>query len=453
MKDVVLVYPYVDPPHNRSIFRFPPLGLGYLAAYLRERGFAVDATFIGEATAIERVKQYEPRIIGVYSMFTMKEASIRFARALKGSCERVVVGGPLPTVEPESFLADFDMVAIGEGEETICQIACEFEPEKVGGIAYRVHNEGDSKSELEDVHFKFTEPNPLINDLDTLPFPARDLFDNEAYINYYKKRGIAPTTSSITSRGCPFRCDFCSRPIFGNTFRERSASNIVDEVQQILQLGYERIFFQDDCFTLTKNRIYRFCDEIERRGIKFSWECLSRVDNMSLETARLMKNTGCDRVFFGLESGSDRVLKIMNKNVTVQQSRKAVESAHEAGLKTGTFFILGYPGEDNYSMLETLHLAVRLPTDYLSFTYPYPIPGTPLYERLKDNKVNVSFEPNHGRLIQHKLIYDSEFPELKLRFGIFKGIGLHYLKRYLGPISPIVVKPLEVLTDLVFKAL
>lgn len=454
MTDVVLVYPYIDPPNNNSIFRFPPLGLGYLASYLRERGFTVsivDATFMGERSAIESVKKLRPRIIGVYSMFTMKEASIRFARALRNSCQRLVVGGPLPTVEPESYLNDFDIVAIGEGEKTILQIAEGLELQDVGGIVYKSSTEGIEEGILNNI--VYTEPNPIIEDLDTIPFPARDLFDNEAYISYYRRKGIPPTTSSITSRGCPFRCDFCSRPIFGNSFRERGAKNIVDEVEDILKLGYKRIFFQDDCFTLTKNRIHEFCDEVDERGLQFSWECLSRVDNMCLETANRMKETGCERVFFGLESGSNRILKVMNKSATVEQGRNAVESAHQAGLKTGTFFILGYPGEDNESMLETLHFAQRLPTDYLSFTYPYPIPGTPLYERLKEKGINGSFELHQKGLIQHKLIYRSEFNERKLRFGVLKGLGLHYLKKYLGPANPVVVKPLEVLSDIVFRIL
>ena len=293
---------------------------------------------------------------------------------------------------------------------------------------------------------------PLEN-LDSIPLPSRDLFDNEGYIQYYKKSRNPAVTSIITSRGCPFACDFCSHPIFGSSFRERSPSNIVDEVEQVLSLGYKRVFFQDDCFTLTKKRVIQFCDEVDRRGLKFGWECLSRVDNMDVETAKRMREAGCYQVFFGLESGNERVLKIMNKSATPDQGRRAVEAAHLAGLKTGAFFIFGYPGDDDESMLETLQFASHLPLDYLGFTLPYPIPGTPLYERVKTRMMEGDPEPQQKGLIQHQLIYYSDFSEVKLKFGIGKAMVQHHLRRRLGPLSPIIVVPFEVLTDGIFRIL
>jgi len=274
LTDIVLVYPYVDPPRNKSIFRFPPLGLGYIAAYLRDTGFnvsIVDATFTGETIAIERVKELNPRIVGVYSMFTMREASLRFARALRESCELIIVGDPLPTVEPETYIGDFDVAAVGEGEETMLEIARGDNLRDVNGIVYREREGKPLRTNEEGGEVIRTRARRVLQNLDSVPLPARDLFDNAAYIDYYKKRHDPPTTSAITSRGCPFACDFCSHPIFGESFRERSASNMADEVKQILDLGYKRVFFQDDCFTLTKRRVVKFCDEVEKRGLMFGW--------------------------------------------------------------------------------------------------------------------------------------------------------------------------------------
>lgn len=456
MTDVALVYPYVDPPRNKSIFRFPPLGLGYIAAHLREAGHTVDiidATFTNEAIAIEKTRALKPRIIGVYSMFTMREASLRVARALRDDCEIIITGGPLPTVEPETYLTDFDAAAVGEGEETMLEIVSGDRLRDVNGIVFREREgkplrPGDAGGEV--VH---TPQRRVLGDLDAVPLPARDLFDNGNYIRYYKRRGDLPTTSAITSRGCPFACDFCSHPIFGESFRERSPQNMVDEVEQILNLGYERVFFQDDCFTLTKSRVIKFCDEVSSRDLHFGWECLSRADSMDSDTATRMRAAGCDHVFFGLESGSDRVLKIMNKSATPEMGRRAVEAARVGGLKTGAFFIFGYPGDDTESMLETLHFANSLPLDYLSFTYPYPIPGTPLYERVKDKMMEGNPEAQQKGLIQHQLIYYSEIPEIKLKFGIIKGLTLHYLRQHLGPAAPILIKPLEELSDGIFRLL
>jgi anaerobic magnesium-protoporphyrin IX monomethyl ester cyclase len=456
LTDVALVYPYVDPPRNRSIFRFPPLGLGYIAAHIRDKGYKVeivDATFQGESAAVEKTRVLKPRIIGVYSMFTMREASLRFARALKDNCELLVSGGPLPTVEPETYLNDFDAAAVGEGEQTMLEILREDKLKDVNGLVFRENEGRHLRAGQKGGKVVHTPPRKVMKNLDAIPLPARDLFDNTKYIDYYHRRGDPPTTSAITSRGCPFACEFCSHPIFGESFRERSPQNMVDEVEQILGLGYKRVFFQDDCFTLTRGRVTKFCDEVERRNLKFGWECLSRVDSMDKETAMRMRDAGCDQVFFGLESGNNRVLKIMNKSATPEMGRRAVEAARAGGLRTGAFFIFGYPGDDNDSMLETLHFADSLPLDYLSFTYPYPIPGTPLYERVKEKMMEDNPEPQQKGIVQHQLIYYSEISEAKLRFGIIKGLSIHQIKRRLGRAAPIITKPLEVITDSVFRLL
>ena len=456
MADVVLVYPYVNSDPNNSIFRFPPLGLGYLASYLRKNGFSVtivDATFIGEEAAIQRVKESQPKIIGIYSMFTMKEATIRFAQALSGSCEVIVAGGPMSTVDPTSYLEYFDIVAVGEGEETLLDLVNKKKFSEIPGIVFREQYGRLLRSDEKGGKIVKTVARAPLENLDSIPLPSRDLFDNEGYLQYYKRRGSPTATSIITSRGCPFACDFCSHPIFGSSFRERSPGNIADEVEQALKLGYERVFFQDDCFTLTKKRVIQFCDEVEKRGLRFGWECLSRVDNMDKEMALRMKEAGCVQVLFGLESGNERVLKIMNKSATPDQGRSAVEAAHEAGLKTGAFFIFGYPGDDDDSMLETLRFASYLPLDYIGFTLPYPIPGTPLYERVKDRMLEGNPEPKQKGLIQHQLIYYSDFSEVKLKFGIGKAMIQHYLRRWLGPAAPIIVYPFEALTDGIFRML
>jgi anaerobic magnesium-protoporphyrin IX monomethyl ester cyclase len=255
----------------------------------------------------------------------------------------------------------------------------------------------------------------------------------------------------MTSRGCPFNCDFCSKPVFGESFRQRSPGNVIAEVQEILSLGYERVFFQDDCFTLSPRWVSSFCDEIGRRGVEFEWECLSRVDSLTIELAREMREAGCRRVFFGLESGSDEVLKIMNKSTTVERARSAVQAASEAGIETGAFFILGYPGETDETILETIRFAVGLPLDYLSFSLPYPIPGTGLYAKLRDDLRVDRLEPRHKRLIDHELIYRSEFSETKLKYAIMKAMAQFHARKRLGAVAPLFTVPFEAFTDRVFR--
>ena len=258
----------------------------------------------------------------------------------------------------------------------------------------------------------------------------------------------------ITSRGCPFSCDFCSRPIFGTKIRSRSIGNIVDEVEQITTLGYERVWFADDCFTLNRYHLIEVCSEMVRRKVDIGWECLSRVDTMDKEVAECMKRAWCLRVFFGIESGNDSVLNIMNKHVTTSQAKSAVYTAKAAGVKTGAFFIVGYPGESNKTVLDTMRFASSLPLDYLSFTLPYPIPGTSLHECVKDKRVYIEDwqEPKNYRLIRHKLLYASEFSEGKLKFAIWKAHAQFYGMKFLGKAGYSVFgKPFERLTDFTFE--
>lgn len=452
MIKVTLVYPFFRPIYDSSIFRFPPLGLGYIASSLVKHGIDVeliDCTFLSQQEALLRIKRSKPQIIGFYSMFSMKKTSIDMAVKLRNDCKLLVAGGPLPTLDPMSYLDVFDLVVIGEGEESMVELTECYEKgadfSTIQGIVYRHNGE-----------VKFTEPRRFIENLNSLPFPSRDLFDNDSYKRHYIRRFGYSISPLITSRGCPFSCDFCSRPVFGQSFRVRSATNIVDEIEEIVELGYDRVWFADDCFTLNREQIIDVCNELWRRGLKVGWECLSRVDTMDADVARIMKSAGCIRVFFGIESGTNRILDLMRKQITIEQARKGVCVAKEAGLQVGAFFILGYPGENDESVLETVRFASGLPLDYLSFTLPYPIPGTVLSERVKkDSGFTVEQdweEPKNWGLIRHKLLYNAGFSEKKLKFAIGKATLQYYGHKYLGNrIYNIIGLPFESLTDSAFR--
>jgi anaerobic magnesium-protoporphyrin IX monomethyl ester cyclase len=292
-----------------------------------------------------------------------------------------------------------------------------------------------------------------IKDLNTIPFPARELFDNDLYKRYYIKHFGYTMTSMISSRGCPFTCDFCSKPVFGDTFRQRSPKNIVDEMQTIEYQRYDTIWFADDCFTLHKDRVMDICYEIISRGLKIKWQCLSRADTLDHEMAKYMREAGCQMVYFGLESGNNEILKkIMNKNIKVQTARNAVCTAKNAGLKTGAFFIIGYPEEKNETILNTIDFAISLPLDYASFTLPYPIPGTGLYKKVKktlQNKKNARI-----KFIDQSLEFQYEFSEFKLKFAIIKAAIQFRIKKYFGDTGDkIFGKPFKLITDKIFKAL
>lgn len=455
MTSVLLIYPYFHPSHDRSIFRFPPLGIGYIAASLRNAGHKVsvlDCTFMDRQEALNKAHHTGANVVGIYSMATMREDSLRFARYLRSKSELLVAGGPLPTCDPVSFLDDFDTVVIGEGERTIVDLLSAYEcnrsPDSIPGIAYwKADHDRKNGSHGEIV---FTSPRKLEPDLDSIALPARDLLPNSKYIDFSKKRYGHATTSVMTTRGCPFSCEFCSNKVFGISYRERSPANVIDEVEQALSFGYDRIHFADDVFTLKRERIAMICEEIKKRDLHFKWECLARADSINRDIAGVMRQAGCDRIFFGIESGNDSVLKLMNKRITVDKARQAVIAAHSAGLKSGAFFILCYPGETDDTVLNTIRFATSLPLDYLSFTMPYPLPGTALYERVQ-HKINREWEAKPGLMNDHSLIFNADFSEAKMKYAILKGEVQFRMRKSLGKSASFVVKPFEILSDAVFR--
>lgn len=446
---VTLVYPNFRAYDDNSIFRFPPLGLGYIAAVLMKNGFSVDildCTFMSQKYALKQIRDSNPKIIGIQSMFSMRDKAIEIARLLRKDCELLIAGGPLPTINPEAFLKDFDVVVLGEGEQTMLDLVRAFENGNnffsVPGIIYV-----DQQSR----EIRRTSERIIIKNLDDVPFPARELFDNSSYKRYYMKKFGYSITTVMTSRGCPFTCDFCSRPVFGNGFRSRTATNIVDEIEKVLSMGYDRIWFADDCFTLNKRRLIEVCSEIMKRKMKVGWECLSRVDTLDSKLVKRMKQAGCLRIFFGIESGDDSILARMGKNITANNAEEAVRLCNTQGVKVGAFFILGYPGENEKTLLKTVKFASSLKLDYLSFTLPYPILGTPLYERLKGEIIADEKEVNQ-HVLKQKLLFKSGISASKLKFAIIKGMTHFYIQKYLDKrVRKQINSIVDLLTDTIYK--
>jgi len=455
MTSVLLIYPFFKPAHDRSVFRFPPLGIAYIAASLKREGCVVqllDCTFLQKRIALKQALAAEAEIVGIYGMVTMSEDAIWFAQQLRQQTKLLVAGGPLPTCDPLAFLEVFDVVVVGEGEQTVLQLFKAYRKgpdfSSVPGIVYQKTKHRISGAQATIIT---TKPRPFIKDLDSIPFPERDLLPNKEYQEHCRKKSGYAITTVMSTRGCPFRCEFCSNVIFGGSYRERSAGNVVDEIEQVLGLGYDRISFADDVFTLNKNRVLQICDEVSKRSIQFKWECLGRVDSLDEATAFAMKKAGCFRIYFGIESGSQRILNLMQKQITIQQARKGVEIAHKAGMEVGAFFIIGYPGDTDDTILETLHFATSLPLDYLGLTLPYPLPGTPLFERVKAS-IRREWHPKENVFSSHSLIFDAGFSPFKLQFGIFKGKIQHLLKKRLGKQSRL-LSSFEKSTDWVFRTL
>ena len=454
MTKVLLIYPYFKPPRDRSVFRFPPLGISYLASSLQKAGhsvYLIDCTFLQKPEALRKAIAVQAGVVGIYCMVTMLDESLWFAQQLRSHCKLLVAGGPLPTCDPAAFLGHFDVVVRGEGEQTMQELLLALAEDtdlvNIPGIVYRTDANWPAKGKL-----ITTTPREFTQDLDQIPFPARSLLPNESYIQYGKKTYGYAITTVMSTRGCPFRCEFCSNVVFGGSYRERSPNNVVDEVEAALAMGYDRISFADDVFTMKKDRVIRICQEIRYRGLHFNWECLSRVDALDYPTAMEMKAAGCTRIFFGIESGNEQILKRMNKKISTEEARRAVNDAHRAGLQVGAFFILCYPGDTSETVLQTIHFATSLPLDYLGLSMPYPLPGTDLYKRTKD-RISRNWHPQDSPFGSHVLIFDADFSATKMWFGIFKGYAQFAFKKRLGKLSPLALAVFEKPTDAIFRLL
>jgi len=464
---VLLIYPFLRSRVDRSRFRFPPLGVAYLAAALREAGHAVellDCTFMSRREALDRALAARADIVGISCLVTMQDDALWFAGHLRPCCDLLIAGGPLPTCSPERFLESFDLVVRGEGEATLIEIVAAFEsgadPADVPGTV-RGNDRATRSAPAAAGPGCLPAPRPdsvaaacrpFTRDLNAIPFPARDLLPNDAYLAFGRRRYGFGVTTVLSTRGCPYACEFCSNVVFGNSYRERSVANVVDEIEDVLRLGYERVSFADDVFTMNRARVLAVCAEIRRRGLRFDWECLARVDGFEPALAREMRRAGCRRVFFGIESGNDEILRLMRKGITTAQARAAVLAAAAAGLQTGAFFILCYPGETDDTVLETLRFATSLPLDYVGLTMPYPLPGTDLERRVGES-AGRPWDPRRSPVLNQVLIYDGDFSALKMRFAIVKGHTQVMIRRRFGRLAPAALALVERPSDALFRRL
>jgi len=446
---VVLVYPYFNEELDRSIFRYPPLGLGYLVSVLRSIGIQpqlLDCTFSQPGDAVKVIRRSKPHIVGIYSMVTMNHHAIRIARSVRDEVPLIVAGGPLPSLSPESFLDTSDIVVRHEGEETFLELVERIQGDEdwhdIRGIAYR-----NKKGKI-----IVNESRPYIAELDTIPHPARELFPNEMYQKYWNRYHGYTATSMMSTRGCPYVCDFCSNPVYGRSYREMSAQSVVEEMRQIEELGYDRVFFQDDCFTLNPDRVEEICDLLTSSDVSLDWMCLSRADTLTSNMAEKMARAGCVRVFFGIESGNERMLQVMNKQINLDSVTRAVYAAKQADIETGGFFILGYPGETDDSLLDTLRFSSRLLLDYLSYSFPYPIVGTGLHTKVRAKITDSEWKKQRGKADRHQLLFKGDFSEKKLRFAQYKGTIQHYLRKR-GAVGRSAADVFEMVTDKILRML
>ena len=416
--DVVLVYPQQAPRHGRH-WIMPSLGLMYLSASLRRAGYRVrhiDHTFLERREVLAEIERLKPSLIGIYAMITMQDEALWLADQVRGRA-LTVVGGPYPSGEPDRFLDDFDLVAVGEGEETIVEIMEHLDDRSFEAIPGLVLRRGGEVVR--------TPPRQRSKDMSHLPLPYRGDLPNAQYIAYWRKHWKDATTPLMSTRGCPFRCDFCHKSVFGDLFSSRPADSVVAEMREIAELGYDHVWMSDDIFTLNYQRTFQLAQAIEAARLPLSWECLSRVTHVDGALFEQMRRAGCKRVFFGIESGDENVLREMKKGITPDQARAAVEACVGAGVKAAGFFMVGYLGETTDSLVRSINFSSSLLLDYVSYTIAYPLPGTGFYQRVRERRKQGEWH----KVRHNRLLFNTDFSELKLRLAILKGAVQHRLNR------------------------
>ncbi len=389
-----------------------PLGLLYIAAVLQRDGVEaevldafmanVPARKIGDTAEIgmsyeeitDSIRRKKPDIVGISNPFTCQtQHASKVADIVKEiDCDvPTVVGGPHVSAVPEEFMTEaknVDFAVRGEGEYTMLDLVKltegKMKAEDILGIAYR-----------KDGKILQTPPRPFLKNLDDLPYPAYDLMDMESYLNpekieyrSFKERSI----SMITSRGCPFNCVFCAVHLhMGRAFRAHSVDYVVNHIEHVVQkYRVKTIFFEDDNMTFDLQRFDAICDGIIARKIRFKWETPNgiRADYLTLDLLKKMKRSGCQSVFFGVESGDQHVLDdIISKSLDLKAVMNVAKMCKDIGLSTAAFYIIGFPGETKEGMLKTVDFALKLKKEYdvgMLLHVATPSCGTRLYYQCKE---------------------------------------------------------------------
>jgi anaerobic magnesium-protoporphyrin IX monomethyl ester cyclase len=360
----------------------PPNNLLYLASILRELGkkpTVRDYPVEKDKNFLDDLKNYDFDMIIISITTGTIEDDLLYLKIAKEYNENIITiaeGAHFITAPIESFNKEIykylDFAFYGENEYVLKEFLNFYENgkdlEKVKGLIFKKEN-----------RWIKNEKPPFIYDLDSLPFPARDLIRNELYINPDTDRPIATIQ---TARGCPGNCIFCLAPIVSGKFvRKRSPKNIVDEIEECLyKYKIDNFFLRADTFTIDRDWVIEITNEILRRNLKIFWVANSRTKPLDKEMLVAMKKSGCYLVAFGIESGSEKSLKLMKKGTTKEDNERAIRLAKEVGLKVYSFYIIGFPWETKEDILETIDFALKTPSDFVEFHIATPYYGTELYE-------------------------------------------------------------------------
>ncbi|HCV43369.1 MAG TPA: radical SAM protein [Bacteroidetes bacterium] len=397
MADILFTHSYFlnfDAKEQKAMMPYPPLGTLYAASVAREAGYSV-ALFdsmlaMTEQEIIQHIRKHAPRVVVIYDddfnyltkmcLTRMREAAFTMSQIAKREGCLVIVHGSDAVDHLERYFAhDADFVIVGEGEQTLVEtlshiLEGKLTKEGIEGLAY-----------VSNGHVCRNPERRVLKDLDTLPFPAWDLVDAEKYRLVWKRDHGYFSVNMVTTRGCPFHCNWCAKPIYGQVYNSRSPKSVVEEMKRLKRtLAPDHIWFCDDIFGLKPGWVAKFSEEVQKENAVIPFKCLARVDLLLREDAiHNLRTAGCRTVWVGAESGSQKILDAMEKGTTVEQIYEATRKLKTAGIRVGFFLQYGYPGETREDIDQTLRMVKDCLPDEIGVSVSYPLPGTTFYEKVK----------------------------------------------------------------------
>ena len=393
MPDILLTHGYFlyeDPKELQIMKPYAPLGILYLCSHLQAKGFDVevfDTTFSTREALIARLQTGTPSVLGLYANLMTRSNIVALLAIARAAGWKTVVGGPEPGAYAQEYLdAGAQFVVLGEGEATLEELLTALQSgahvsfADIAGIAY-----------LEDGRLRQNPARAQIACLDDQPWPARRAIDIHRYVKTWRDAHGKGSVNFITARGCAYRCRWCSHQVYGQTHRRRNPLLVVDEVEWLLQeYSPDMVWVSDDVFTIHHAWLRQYAAEMRRRRLHIPFECISRADRLNEEMMDILAELGCFRVWIGSESGSQRILDSMDRGVKLEQVQNAVELSRSRGIQSGMFLMWGYDGEEIEDIEATVRHVSKSQPDIFFTTVSYPIKGTPYYQKVRDQLVQLA---------------------------------------------------------------
>ena len=399
---------------------YPPLGLLYLSAFLDQnlvQHHVFDSTFSSEKKWFNYILETQPKIIAFYTNLMTKVKILDLIKKIRKQADiqevKILLGGPDITYNWKNYLEHgADFLIIGEGEETILEFVQEFKNEQkfenITGLVFK-NKAGE---------YIKNSPRTKVKNVDLFPFPNRKKIDLNMYLKTWKKHHGKSTLNISTQRGCPYTCQWCSTAVYGQSYRRRSPELVVDEIENLIQnYNPDALWFVDDVFTVSHKWIAAFAKEMKARNISIPFECITRAERLNPQIFEQLKSAGCFRIWIGAESGSQRIIDLMKRQVDIHKVSDMIKMAKNYSIESGTFIMVGYPTETKKDIQLTIDYLKDANPDIFTITVAYPIKGTGLYTQIEKE---ITVQPNWAISTDRQIDFKRTYPRVYYNYAVRK---------------------------------